>query len=82
MDLLEHDNTSGALLLDLGSVVCDSLVVHVQIVQTPWHTFPLLWEMTSSVRVQTLDHLALLIYFIRMTHSGMDRVVRLLPAVN
>ena len=82
MDLLEHDNTSGALLLDLGSVVLASMVVRVQIVQPPWHVFLPLWEMTFSVRVQTLDHLAVVVYSLQMIHYGMVGAVRLLPAVS
>ena len=79
MDLLEHGSTSGLLQLDLENTVQATGVVHVLTVSL--QAFPPLWEMTSSVRVATLDQIAL-VDFMQMTRSGMVRAVELLPAVS
>ena len=50
-DLLEHDNTSGPLLLDMLSNRQATWAVHVLIVK---YVFPPLLEMTRFVRVGTL----------------------------
>ena len=68
MDLLEQDNTSGPSLL------CLVLVWAGQ-------SLPPTWEMTTSVRVGILGHHGLM-WSMQVTHSGMDRAVDPLLAVN
>ena len=82
MDLLEHDNTSGPLLLDMGSIIYMTMAVHVLTCHVPWHVSPTLLEMTSSVRVGTLLLIVVVVDSIETTHSGMVRAARLLLAVS
>ena len=85
MGLLEQGDTSGPLLLDLWKTI------HLAIHPTPVHVmtvlqhdplFPLLWEMTTFVRVEIQDQDIPKVDFMQMTHSGMVRVVGLPPAVS
>ena len=81
-DLLEHDNTYGALQLHLGRLVpIHAVSVRVLTAMPKQCLFLPLWGMTSSVRVemQLLDGVKC---STQVIHSGMVRAVVLLPAVS
>ena len=75
-DYLEQGNTSGPLLLDLlRGVHCPLVPVLVDALLPP------MWETTTSVRVGLLGQVRQM-DSMRVTHSGMVRVVDPLPAVS
>ena len=81
-DLLEYENTYGALQLHSGRLVhIIAVSVRVLTVTPEQHLFLPSWEMTSSVRVE-MQLLDLVKCSTQVIHSGMVRAVGPLPAVS